>query len=194
MSPDDRVLVEAFSRRRDESSFRRLYRRHTPMIFAMAVRLCGSRAEAEELTQEAWVRAVERHDQFGWGSKYSTWLAGILVNCFRETVRRRKRIPHAFDETQSPTLAAVVSPFPGTHQTPADALDVERALARLPEGYREAVILHDVHGYTHQEIAAMLEIREGTSKSQLNRGRARLRELLTDTLRSGYDRDERGTS
>ncbi len=89
---------------------------------------------------------------------------------------------------------AIVAPFPGTQKSQADAIDVERALSRLPDGYREAVILHDVHGYTHKEIAAMLQIEEGTSKSQLNRGRARLRELLTNTMPSGNGRGERGTS
>lgn len=80
---DDRALVEAFGVRRDEQSFRELYRRYTPMVFAMAVRLCGSRSDAEEFTQEAWVRAVARHERYNSRSAYSTWVVGILINCAR---------------------------------------------------------------------------------------------------------------
>lgn len=194
MSADDNELLETFTERRDESSFRRLYRRHTPMLFALAVRLCGSQTEAEELTQEAWVRAVERHASFDRRSRYSTWLAGILINCFREAARRHAKSPRSLDAQAEYTASSVVTAFPAGAQSPVNAIDVERALSQLPEGYREVVVLHDLNGYTHVEIAGMLGIHEGTSKSQLKRGRARLRELLTHSPASHSGRDERGTS
>ncbi len=194
MSADDQALLEAFGRQRDEASFRRLYRRHTPMLFAMAVRLCGSHVEAEELTQEAWVRAVERHERFDGRSKYRTWLTGILINCFREAARHHARRPSSLDDIVEGGSGAVIAAFPPKPHVPAEPIDVERALSRLPEGYREVVILHDLNGYTHQEIASLLDIQEGTSKSQLARGRARLRELLTNTAAPGPSRGERGTS
>ena len=167
----DRLLLEAFHEHRDESSFRALYGRHTPLLFGVAVRLCGSRQEAEELTQEAWIRAVERHDRFDWRSKYSTWLTGILVNCFRERARQLRRQTLAFADNERDESMARSAPS-------AETMDIERALRSLSEGYREVVVLHDLHGYTHAEIAVMLEIKEGTSKSQLQRGRARLRALM----------------
>ena len=86
---------------------------------------------------------------------------------------------------------AVVATFRERASASADRYDVERALSRLPQGYREVVILHDLNGYTHGEIAGMLDIEVGTSKSQLQRGRTRLRELLTNTAKSQGISDER---
>lgn len=169
------ALLEAFSRQRDETAFRALYRMHTPMLYAMAMRLSGSGSDADELVQEAWVRAVERHDRFAGRSRYRTWLVGILINCHRESAKRRRRRLLSLIDDGHPESVESASP---AAPAPADAIDVDRALADLPDGYREVVILHDLNGYTHREIAAMLDIQEGTSKSQLNRGRARLRQLL----------------
>lgn len=191
MTRSDASLVKAFGRRRDETSFRELYRRHTPMLFGLAMRLCGTRAEAEELTQEAWVRAVENHDRYDGRSKYGSWVAGILVNCFRESARRSARSPTSLDEQPHLEGGAVIAAFPDRRRR-ADQIDVERALGELPAGFREIVVLHDIGGYTHKEIAAMLSIKEGTSKSQLARGRARLREILTRGDTEG--RDQRVTS
>lgn len=188
MHRDDSSLVERFTRERDETAFRALYRLHTPMLFALAVRLTGSRSQAEELTQEAWVRAVERHDRFGGRSRYSTWVTGILINCFRESLRAPDRQTHEFDERRATQQGNVVAPFP-TARREQDLLDVERALMRLAPGYREIVLLHDLNGHTHEEIGAMLGISAGTSKSQLQRGRGRLRELLD----VNDAKDQRGT-
>ena len=126
MDKDDELLLESFSRRRDEASFRRLYRRHTPMMFALAVRLCGSRTEAEELTQEAWVRAVERHATFDRRSRYSTWLTGILINCFREAARRHAKAPRSLDDNAEAALGSVVTAFPAGRHSTADVIDVEK--------------------------------------------------------------------
>lgn len=173
MSLEGQTLLEEFLRRRDETAFRRLYRHHTPGLFALAVRLAGARNDAEEIVQEAWVRAVERLDRFGGRSSFRTWLCGIVVNCHRERARRRLRDPEPLDVAP----AAKVVAFPG-RRPKADTIDVERALARLPDGYREVVVLYYLNGYTHREIGDLLGIDPGTSKSQLSRGRARLRELL----------------
>lgn len=173
---DDGEALRHFTRLRDEASFRRLYRLHTPALFAMAIRLCGAPGAGEELIQETWLRAVERHDGFDGRSRYRTWLTGILVNCHRERRRQQSLATLPLDNEPGPSAAEHQS-APG--RPPGDAIDLDRALSRLPPGYREVVILHDVNGHTHREIATMLGIRPGTSKSQLNRGRARLRELLT---------------
>lgn len=185
MSGDDPLLAR-FTARRDEASFRELYRCHTPYLYGLAMRLAGDPAAAEELTQEAWVRALERHDRYTGGSAYRTWLAGILVNCFREARRHEARAPDSL-ERDPPAPTGVVTPFPATARRPVAAVDVERALLRLPPGYREVVLLHDLYGLTHAEIGDLLNIRPGTSKSQLMRGRARLRDLLSAPAASDAD-------
>lgn len=184
--------LDTFRRFRDEASFRRLYRIHTPTLFAVAMRLAGNRTMAEELTQETWVRAITALDSFDGRSQFSTWLTGILINCLRETRRDRDQ-KHSVLHDEDVATANVVAAFPNPHTT-ADKTDLERALVQLAPGYREVVLLHDLYGYTHLEIAAMLGIQEGTSKSQLVRGRAQLRELLTSPHATLPEPNERGAT
>lgn len=167
------ALVAAFSRSPDEVNFRRLYRAFTPMLFGFAMRLAGSREDSEELVQETWSRAVARHRTFAGTARYGTWLTGILINVFRESQRHGMRFleADADAETMDPGCAA-------TREIGPASIDLERALRLLPLGYRLVVVLHDVNGCTHAEIGGLLGISDGTSKSQLARGRARLRELL----------------
>ena len=163
--PADRALVEAFLRRRDESSFRLLYRRHTPLLYALARRLGGGRTgDAEEVVQETWIRAAAALPRFRWESKLTTWLCGIAIRCARELQRAPER--------------NIAAPEAAAPERPDARLDLERALAQLAPGYREVVLLHDLYGYTHEEIAGLLGVDAGTSKSQLSRARRVLREEL----------------
>lgn len=166
---DDRALVRAFLDRRTDEAFHGLYQRHSPVLFGLAVRLIGA-ADAEDVVQEAWLRAIRALLDFRWGSTLRTWLCGIVVNCCRERWRT------------SP--GEVVGGDPTFVTTPEHAIDLEAALARLPSGYRAAVVLYDIYGYTHPQIAELLGCEIGTSKSQLARGRRALRELL-GTYRNG---------
>jgi RNA polymerase sigma-70 factor (ECF subfamily) len=172
MERSDLELVERVLSRGDESAFRELYRRHSPVLFRLAVRLLGgSDPDAGDVLQEAWCRAFERLRRFSGGSSLRTWLAGVVVNCSREHIRAR---------AQSRSL-----PSAGLARTPAGpsperGMDVRRALDALPEGFREVLVLHDVGGYTHEEIALALDIAPGTSKSQLSRARRALRSELAD--------------
>lgn len=161
----DRALVEKFLSTRSESAFRALYSRHSPRLYGLVRRLLNSDADAEDVHQEAWLRAIRALAGFRWESTLASWLCGIAVNCCRERWRRGA----AYEET---TLREIAT-SPGE-----DGIDVDSALARLPPGYRAVLILHDVLGCTHQEIAQKLEIEPGTSKSQLARGREALRTLL----------------
>ena len=162
---DDHVLVERFLRGRSEDAFRALYRAHTPALYALALRLTGGdRGEAEDLVQESWVRALTALRTFRGQSALRSWLCGVLVNVRRGRMRADWRI---IDAPDAEPLAD-----PASND---DAIDLERAVAALPDGARDVYVLHDVHGYTHREIAELLGIVEGTSKSQLNRARYLLR-------------------
>jgi RNA polymerase sigma-70 factor, ECF subfamily len=149
-----------------------LYRAHTPSLFRLALRILGrSGQDSEEVVQNTWVRAVQGLGSFRWESSLRTWLAGIAVNACREIIRERTR-ERAMTETALIAEPAVPAPAPGAK------IDLERILAGLPDGYREILVLHDVEGYTHEEIARLLQIEPGTSKSQLSRARRALRARL----------------
>jgi RNA polymerase sigma-70 factor (ECF subfamily) len=168
----ERELVGRFLARREEAAFRELYRAHTPYLFRLALRLCGGRrAEAEDAVQDAWLRAARALASFRWGSRLRTWLGGIVVNCCREQRRRAARFERAQPE---PPPAAE----PSAAEPPAAAVDVEAALAALPEGLREVLVLHVIEGYTHEEVAGLLGIAPGTSKSRLFDARVLLRRRL----------------
>lgn len=165
---DDLALVERFLRTRGEDAFEALYEAHTPALYALALRLTGGdRGEAEDLVQESWVRAVRALPSFRARSALRSWLCGVLVNVRRTRIRSDWRMVDAPDV--EPAAERI---------DPDDALDLERAIGTLPEGARDVFVLHVVYGYTHREIAEMLSIVEGTSKSQLNRARDLLRRSL----------------
>ena len=166
----DRRLVKIFLLRKSEKVFRELYRRHSGALYRVAWRLLGGvRQDAEDVVQETWIRAVEGLPRFRWGSSLRTWLVGITINRSRELMRARSRSP-AGDEVQD-TVAEQARPSP-------DRIDLELAIARLPSGSREVLILHEIEGYTHEEIGRLLGIDEGTSKSQLHHARRALRGWL----------------
>lgn len=169
---EDRELADAVARTGDETAFRTLYRRHTPGLYRFALRLGGGdRSWAEEVVQRTWIRAVEGLSAFAWRSSLSSWLGGIAVNCARELWREvRTRGETALDDGHDELSAAVPRILAAEER-----VDLERAIERLPAGYREVFVLHDVEGYTHEEIGGLLGIETGTSKSQLSRARQRLR-------------------
>lgn len=172
----DRALAEAVARHGDERAFRALYGRHTPRLYQFVLRMLdGSVHDAEDVVQDTWVRAVERLDGFRWESQLSTWLIGIGANLCRDRLRRTAR-----------RQALAVAELDGAGAVPArraeERIDMERAIALLPAGYREVLLLHDVEGLTHGEIAARLGIAEGTSKSQLFFARRTMRRLLSPAM------------
>lgn len=159
----------------DQAAFRVLYDAHVGRVFALCLRLTASRQEAEEHTQDVFVRAWERLESFRGESAFSTWLHRLAVNevlqTRRSAGRRSARVtlvedPEAWEQ---PTTA---------HHAAGAAPDLEAAIARLPGGARAILILYDLEGYQHPEIADLLGIAEGTSKAQLHRARRLLREML----------------
>lgn len=171
-TPDrDRPLVAAVLADGDETAFRRLYRRHSPRLFNFLSRvLGGSRRDAEDVLQETWIRAVERLATFRGDAAFGTWLTGVGLNMARSHLRRLSRR----DE-----VTAELLPEPAERPAATDvAIDLERAISLLPDGYRTVLVLHDVEGWRHREIAAALDISDGTSKSQLFAARRWMRSYL----------------
>jgi RNA polymerase sigma-70 factor (ECF subfamily) len=156
----------------DGEAVRALYERYAPRVYAVVRRIAGDDDLAQDYAQEAWIRAIRALPTFRGDARFSTWLHRIAVNSALQAVRkaetRRKR------EAPMPEAVAV-GPRSG------DVLlekRLEWAMDRLPEGMRQVLILHDVEGYTHEEIGDALGVAPGTSKSQLFKARARMRELL----------------
>lgn len=170
----DRDLADALLLHRDERAFRELYQRHTPRLHQFVLRIVGgAEADAEDVVQETWIRAVEKLDGFRWEAQFATWLTGIGLNVARGLLRRQGRWEVPLD----PDVPE------GWRPPPADGerIDLERAIALLPAGYRTVLVLHDVEGFTHEEIGERLGVTAGTSKSQLSHARRAVRRLLEPT-------------
>ena len=160
----------------DQAAFEALYRAHVGRVYALCLRLTADRARAEELTQDAFVRAWERLASFRGESAFSSWLYRLTVNVvFLGERTGRRRALRVFTTADPAALER-----PGdTSGTAAIQLDLERAIAALPPGARQVFVLHDVEGYRHHEIAELTGIAVGTSKAQLFRARRLLREALS---------------
>jgi RNA polymerase sigma-70 factor (ECF subfamily) len=162
----------------DEPAFRLLYRRHTPRLYLLVLRFVGGiEADAEDVVQDTWLKATERLGTFRWEASFGSWLSAIGLNVAREMLRRRSRREDQWSEETE-----VAGPAP---RDKVDPLDLERAIRKLPDGYRTVLLLHDVEGYRHEEIAERLGISAGTSKSQLFHARRAMRASL-----GGYGRDD----
>lgn len=164
---DDKKLVEEFLRSRNEASFRQLYRAHCGLLYRLAMNLCRyNEFRAGDLMQETWLRAVQQLPRFEWQCRLSTWLCGILINCNKELTRKESR-SFTDELTDIHPVTEIKS-----------SVDINKALQKLPDGYREVILLHDLEGYKHHEIGGILGISAGTSKSQLYHARKAIRELL----------------
>jgi RNA polymerase sigma-70 factor, ECF subfamily len=172
----DAALVER-CRRREPDAFEELYRLHAPRIFSLACRLTGSTTEGEDLLQEAFVLVFRKLDSFKGDAALGTWIYRLATNCCLDYLRSRQRRFQSASDPLDETIE--MGPPVGTRRlNHVDRLDLERAVAELPPGYRAAFVLHDVEGYGHAEVAQMLGIAEGTSKSQVHKARMRMRALL----------------
>jgi len=171
-APDD---VRA-AQRGDAEAFGRLYRRHVGRLNALALRLTADRARAEELVQDAFVRAWEKLTGFRGESAFGTWLHRLTVNVYLAQSRasgRRGAHEEAMDELPDPARDVE-----GEGLGREGRMDLEAAIARLAPGARTAFVLHELEGYSHEEIAAMSGIAAATVRAQLFRARKRLLEEL----------------
>jgi RNA polymerase sigma-70 factor, ECF subfamily len=166
----------------DAAATRELYRRYAPRVHAVVRRLAGDDALAEDWAQEAWVRVFRALPGFRGDARFSTWLHRIAVNSALHGRRWRER--RVSREVEMP----VTTEHSGRPDRVMMRISLERALDALPPGMRQIIVLHDVEGYTHDEIGELLGIAPGTSKSQLFKARARLR----ITLQSSRDAETEG--
>jgi len=152
---------------------RTLYDTHAPRVYSLAYRLSGDPEKAREFTQDTFIRAFSRLAQFRGDAAFSTWLHRIVVTVVSNARRSEVRIARevALDEAHSIEMTA-------PEAEPDLKERIARAVNNLSEVYRTTLILHDIEGYTHAEIASMLGVPEGTSKSRLSAARAQLREEL----------------
>jgi len=163
----DQVLAERIVDGGDESAFRELYRRHTPRLYQFVLRIMGGdELEAEDVVQDTWIRATRNLAGFRWESKFGTWLTGIGLNLCRNRLRSSGRWTDV-------DLRGSVRPARSDSR-----IDLERAISLLPPGFRTVLVLHDIEGFKHAEIAERLGVSEGTSKSQLWSARRAMRRLL----------------
>jgi RNA polymerase sigma-70 factor (ECF subfamily) len=170
-------LVER-CRRGELGAFETLYRQHSGRLFSLAVRMLGNPADAEDLLQEIFLSAHRKLESFRGESALGTWLYRLATNQILDHVRSRAaRTGQMTDGLDDATLLADASGHRLADRAIA-RVDLERALAELPEGCRAAFVLHDVEGLEHKEVSEVLGIAEGTSKSQVHKARLRLRGLL----------------
>lgn len=168
----DRELVEAVLLHKDEPAFSELYRRHTPRLFMLVARLLArGNHEAEDVVQEIWIHAFESLGRFEWNSTFPTWLTGIALNRVRDRIRKYGRSRETGVDVV-PEVAVVAEP----HEA---RIDLERMISRLSDDQRLVLVLHDVEGMKHREIADHLDIPEGTSKTYLSSARERLRAMMS---------------
>lgn len=183
MTDADGAAVLARARRGEERAFRLLYEAHLERAFRLAYRITGDEESARDATQEAFIRAFGRLNEFREDASFSTWLHRITVtsalNLVRDRARHRDgRVPLADEALPDGTPDA-----PSLRRPAFELRDrIREAVDALPEHYRLVLLMHDVEGFTHREIADRLEVREGTSKARLSRARARLRDVLDEEL------------
>jgi RNA polymerase sigma-70 factor, ECF subfamily len=166
----------------DHQAFAQLYSLHKRRIYSLCLRMVGNVAEAEDLTQEAFLQLHRKIATFRGDSAFSTWLHRLAINVVLMQLRKKGLSLISLDEAMEPSQDDGPSRSFGapdlTLTGAIDRLALERAIAELPAGYRLIFILHDVEGFEHNEIASMLDCSIGNSKSQLHKARLKLRDAL----------------
>jgi RNA polymerase sigma-70 factor, ECF subfamily len=172
----------------DAGAFERIYRLHARRVYALCLRMVGNMAEAEDLTQEAFLQLFRKIATFRGESAFSTWLHRLTVNVVLMRLRKKTVAVSSLDEPSEPDeensgpRRDVGGPdllLSGS----VDRVHLERAVQQLSPGYRAVFVMHDVQGYEHNEIASIMKCSIGNSKSQLHKARMRLRELLHENER-----------
>lgn len=177
----DKVLVER-CRSGDLSAFEEIYKAHAGKLFSVACRMLGNPADAEDLLQEIFLSAHRKLDGFRGEAALGTWLYRLATNHCLDYLRSRASRTEQVTDALDDEAGLFEAGSRGLAEQTVSKMDLERALARLPEGCRAAFVLHDVQGLEHKEVAEVLGIAEGTSKSQVHKARLRLRAMLSQRV------------
>jgi RNA polymerase sigma-70 factor (ECF subfamily) len=172
VTPADDAALVAACRRGESRALEALYHQYKRRVFGLVHRIVGA-SDAEEVAQDVFVRVFRGLGSFRGESALGTWIYRLAVNAALSHVARRGRRGEVSDDE----LDQVPAP-PAVERDPRLSEKVEAAMARLPAGYRAILTLHDIEGLSHEECAAILDCRVGTSKSQLHKARAKMRDLL----------------
>jgi RNA polymerase sigma-70 factor (ECF subfamily) len=172
----------------DPDAFERIYRLHSRRVYALCLRMVGNTAEAEDLSQEAFLQLFRKIATFRGESAFSTWLHRLAVNVVLMRLRKKTLSETSLEETTDPDEESggprkdVGGPDLRLSGS-IDRVNLQRAIEELPPGYKSVFVLHDIQGYEHNEIADIMGCSIGNSKSQLHKARTRLRELLKESAR-----------
>jgi len=172
---DESTLI-ARVRAGDSAAERTLYDAHVDRVYRLAFRLAGDDALAQDFTQETFIRAFDRLGSFRGEAAFSTWLHTITTTVVLNGLRKVKRLRQRETDIDDAQAIGVRK----RESEPDLKMRLTKAIDELPEGYRTVFVMHDVEGYTHEEIGAALGVETGTSKAQLSRARAKLRVALAD--------------
>jgi RNA polymerase sigma-70 factor (ECF subfamily) len=175
---DTDVVLAQKSAAGDTTAFEELYRRHFRRVYALCLRMMGNPDQAEDLTQDVFIQLFKKIGSFRGDSAFTTWLHRMTVNQVLMHFRKRStksELTSGDDETPDQIVKGTENP---NAMPVIDRIALEKAVEQLPPGYRTVFILHDVEGYEHEEIARMLGVAEGTSKSQLHKARLKLRNYI----------------
>ena len=185
LTPNGLSLTETIrlAQKGDAAAFENLYQAHSRRVYALCLRMVGNPAEAEDLTQEAFLQMYRKIQTFRGEANFTTWLHRVTVNVVLMKLRRKKHSEVSLEEN---TEGDENSPLPRSEfgetdlrlTGSIDRINLQRAIEKLPPGFKSIFILHDIQGYKHEEIGEILGCSAGNSKSQLHKARMRLRALL----------------
>ena len=162
----------------DMKAFEELYRRHNRRVYSLCLRMTKNVPEAEDLTQEAFIQIFRKISTFRGDSAFTTWIHRLTVNQVLMHFRKRSvKLEHTTEEGETPVQIVRGTEDPN-HMPIVDRISLDSAIGQLPPGYRSVFILHDIEGHDHEEIAKLLGVAVGTSKSQLHKARMKLRGIL----------------
>jgi RNA polymerase sigma-70 factor, ECF subfamily len=186
----------ARAQRGEERAFEALFDAHKRRVYSLCLRMTGDPAEAEDLSQEAFLQLFRKIGTFRGESAFSTWLHRLVVNVVLMHLRKKslQQVPlEDVDTSQEEPVRREYGDDDRRLTGSVDRIILERAIAQLPPGYRAVFVLHDVEGYEHNEIAQIMNYSIGNSKSQLHKARLKLREWLRQNSRRS-DFNLEGTS
>jgi RNA polymerase sigma-70 factor, ECF subfamily len=174
------------AREGNEEAFASLFRTHQAKVYALCLRMTGDTAEAEDLTQDAFIQVFRKIANFRGESAFSTWLYRVTMNTVLMQFRKKRTRNVSLDESVTRMPCAPKREFGVDDDRLSGCVDrivLARAMKELPSGYRTVFLMHEIRGYDHREIAGLLRCSIGNSKSQLHRAKAKMRELMGSRTR-----------